>query len=161
SEAGGVFRRSLSSCHGARGHRRLRACSTNVSDDEFYQRTTLMMLQRDSPDMMFVDSYSRVGFVINGNSVMGPCALIPNAILQWNVVSSLVFVLLSPEMLLLGTGDCSQRLDSALLKFMKRKGIGVEVQGTPNACATFNFLMSDRRIVGAALIPPSKLPEDD
>ncbi|XP_053324876.1 NADH dehydrogenase [ubiquinone] 1 alpha subcomplex assembly factor 3 [Spea bombifrons] len=135
------------------------------SDDEIYQKTTVSVLERDSSDVMFIESVSRQGFIINGDRVVGPCAIIPKAILQWNVgshkdisVESLsLFHMLVPriEIVVLGTGDRVERLDPAILKFMRQKGVAVEVQDTANACATFNFLNSEGRVTGAALIPPT------
>ncbi|XP_072277309.1 NADH dehydrogenase [ubiquinone] 1 alpha subcomplex assembly factor 3 [Pyxicephalus adspersus] len=112
--------------------------------DELYEKTTVTQLERDSPDIMFVESYSPQGFIINSNRVFGPCAIIPRAILQWKVDShkdisyeSLsIFHLLVPriEILVLGTGSRVERLDPQLLKLMRQKGVAVEVQDTPNAC---------------------------
>ncbi|NXR08792.1 NDUF3 factor, partial [Semnornis frantzii] len=67
-----------------------------------------------------------------------------------------LFWLLEPriEILVLGTGDRVERLHPATLKQMRDCGIAVEVQDTPNACATFNFLTSENRMVAAGLIPP-------
>ncbi|XP_078468468.1 NADH dehydrogenase [ubiquinone] 1 alpha subcomplex assembly factor 3 isoform X1 [Lampetra planeri] len=137
------------------------------SDDDLYEKTTVTMLQRDSPNTMFVDSYGLHGFTVNGNRVIGPCAIIPHAIIQWNVGSwkdiseeSLsLFYLLEPriEILVLGTGDRVERLDPQLLRFMTRQGVAVEVQDTGHACSTFNFLVNDRRLVAAGLIPPTQL----
>ncbi|KAM9132623.1 NADH dehydrogenase [ubiquinone] 1 alpha subcomplex assembly factor 3 [Pangshura tecta] len=142
-----------------RGHR------LTPADDELYQKSVLKELERDSSSMMIVDSYSSWGFTINGNKVVGPCAVVPCAILQWNVGSyqditkeSLVlFRLLEPsiEILVLGVGNKVEQLEPGVLKFMRECGIAVEVQDTPNACATFNFLTSERRVTAAALIPPS------
>ncbi|XP_069499409.1 NADH dehydrogenase [ubiquinone] 1 alpha subcomplex assembly factor 3-like [Ambystoma mexicanum] len=141
-----------------RGHR------LSPSDDELYQKTTINMLEKESPDMMFIDSYSPEGFVINGDKVVGPCVVLPRVILQWHVgsykdishESLALFHMLEPkiEIIVLGTGDRVQRLDSSILKFMRQKGVAVEVQDTANACATFNFLTSERRLAAAALIPP-------
>ncbi|XP_030358292.1 NADH dehydrogenase [ubiquinone] 1 alpha subcomplex assembly factor 3 isoform X5 [Strigops habroptila] len=113
---------------------------------------------------MFIEGYSNRGFTISGNVVVGPCAVLPRTILQWNVGSyrdisheSLsLFRLLEPriEILVLGTGDRVERLSPAMLKQMRECGIAVEVQDTPNACATFNFLTSEKRMVAAGLIPP-------
>ncbi|CAI9576385.1 unnamed protein product, partial [Staurois parvus] len=112
--------------------------------DELYEKTTVTHLERDSPDIMFVESYSRQGFIINGNQVIGPCAIIPRAILQWNVHSykdisyeSLsLFRLLVPriEILVLGIGDRVERLDPNLLKLMRQNGVAVEVQDTVSIC---------------------------
>ncbi|XP_041047440.1 NADH dehydrogenase [ubiquinone] 1 alpha subcomplex assembly factor 3-like isoform X2 [Carcharodon carcharias] len=110
------------------------------SDDELYQRTRMNTLERDSQNVMFIDGYSKHGFSINGNRVFGPCAVIPQAVLQWDVGSykdisedSLaLFYILEPniEILVLGMGDRIQRLDPKLLMFMKSKGIAVEIQDT-------------------------------
>ncbi|XP_030898223.2 NADH dehydrogenase [ubiquinone] 1 alpha subcomplex assembly factor 3 [Melopsittacus undulatus] len=134
------------------------------SDDELYQRTRLTVLEPESPNIMFIEGYSSRGFTINGDVVVGPCAVLPRTILQWNVGSyrdisheSLsLFRLLEPriEILVLGTGDRVERLPPAMLKQMRECGIAVEVQDTPNACATFNFLTSEKRMVAAGLIPP-------
>ncbi|XP_043934680.1 NADH dehydrogenase [ubiquinone] 1 alpha subcomplex assembly factor 3 [Protopterus annectens] len=144
-----------------RGHRLV------PGDDELYQKTMVTVMERDGPDVVFIDGYSTHGFTVNGDRIIGPCAIVPQAILQWNVGSSkdvsveslALFHLLEPkiEILVLGTGDRAERIDPQVLKFMRRKGIAVEVQDTPNACATFNFLTSERRITAAALIPPSRV----
>ncbi|XP_007256741.2 NADH dehydrogenase [ubiquinone] 1 alpha subcomplex assembly factor 3 [Astyanax mexicanus] len=142
-----------------RGHR------LGPTDDEMYQRTTVTVLQREPDSGPVIVSYSSRGFNIDGNRVIGPCAVVPPAILQWNVgshkditVESLaLFYLLEPriEVLVLGTGSRTERLDPNILSFLRQKGIAVEIQDTANACATFNFLTSERRITAAGLIPPT------
>ncbi|XP_076858074.1 NADH dehydrogenase [ubiquinone] 1 alpha subcomplex assembly factor 3 isoform X2 [Brachyhypopomus gauderio] len=135
------------------------------ADDEMYQKTSLTVMQKESDGSPMIYSYSSRGFNVNGNRVFGPCAVMPPAILQWNVSSykditedSLaLFHLLEPhiEILVLGTGAHTERLDPSILSFIRKKGIAVEVQDTPNACATFNFLASEGRITAAGLIPPT------
>ncbi|XP_051766547.1 NADH dehydrogenase [ubiquinone] 1 alpha subcomplex assembly factor 3 [Ctenopharyngodon idella] len=142
----------------ARSHR------LGPADDELYQRTTVSVMQKEAEAGTIIYSYSPRGFNISGNRVLGPCAVVPPAILQWNVgrhtditeESLSLFHLLEPriEVLVLGTGARTERLDPNVLDFLRKKGIAVEVQDTPNACATFNFLSSERRLVAAALIPP-------
>ncbi|XP_053932811.1 NADH dehydrogenase [ubiquinone] 1 alpha subcomplex assembly factor 3 [Cuculus canorus] len=134
------------------------------ADDELYQRTRVTVLEPESPSAAFIEGYSGRGFTISGDVVVGPCAILPRAILQWNVGSyrdisheSLsLFRLLEPqiEILVLGTGDRVERLHPTILKQMRECGIAVEVQDTPNACATFNFLTSEKRLAAAGLIPP-------
>ncbi|XP_004704025.1 NADH dehydrogenase [ubiquinone] 1 alpha subcomplex assembly factor 3 [Echinops telfairi] len=142
-----------------RGHR------LTPADDELYQRTSISLLQRESPNVMYIDSYNIRGFTINGNRVHGPCALLPHSVVQWNVGShqditeeslSLFWMLEPPiEIIVVGTGDRTERLPPEVLRGMRQRGIAVEVQDTPNACATFNFLCHEGRATGAALIPPS------
>lgn len=122
-------------------------------------------MKKEPESGILIHSYSSSGFNIDGNRVLGPCALLPPAILQWNVgtykditVDSVsLFHMIEPtiEILVLGTGLKLERIDPSVLALLKRKGISVEVQDTPNACATFNFLTSERRLVAAGLIPPS------
>ncbi|KAJ7999450.1 hypothetical protein DPEC_G00194560 [Dallia pectoralis] len=141
-----------------------RAHRLGPSDDEMYQRTTVSVMQKEPGAGAMIYSYSSRGFNVDGNRVVGPCALLPPAILQWNVGSYMditvesmaLFHMLEPriEVLVLGTGGRSERIDPKVLAYMKSKGIAVEVQDTPNACATFNFLSSERRVVAAGLIPP-------
>lgn len=62
-----------------RGHR------LGPGDDEMYQRTTVSIMQKEQDRGILIQSYSPTGFNIDGNRVFGPCALLPPAILQWNV----------------------------------------------------------------------------
>ncbi|XP_014908839.1 NADH dehydrogenase [ubiquinone] 1 alpha subcomplex assembly factor 3 [Poecilia latipinna] len=142
-----------------------RAHRLGPSDDEIYQRTTVSIMKTEAHNGILIHSYSPMGFNIDGNRVFGPCAVIPPAVLQWNVGSSediteesiSLFHMLEPpiEILVLGTGSKVERINPSVLALLKRKRIALEVQDTPNACATFNFLNSERRLVAAGLIPPS------
>lgn len=74
-----------------RGHR------LGPSDDEMYQRTTVSVMQKEPGSGAMINSYSSHGFSIDGNMVLGPCAVLPPAILQWNVraafkLPSLLFI---------------------------------------------------------------------
>jgi uncharacterized protein len=55
------------------------------------------------------------------------------------------------EVLLLGTGDRLQFPDPAITGALINQGVGVEAMDTPAACRTYNILMSEDRIVAAAL----------
>uniref|UniRef100_A0A3Q3KD58 NADH dehydrogenase [ubiquinone] 1 alpha subcomplex assembly factor 3 n=1 Tax=Monopterus albus TaxID=43700 RepID=A0A3Q3KD58_MONAL len=141
-----------------------RAHRLDPTDDEMYQRTTMSLMQKEPDSGVMIHSYSSGGFNINGNKVFGPCAVLPPAILQWNVGSYKditedsvsLFHMLEPriEILVLGTGARLEQINPSVLTLLRSKGIAVEVQDTPNACATFNFLTSERRLAAAGLIPP-------
>ncbi|XP_028303100.1 NADH dehydrogenase [ubiquinone] 1 alpha subcomplex assembly factor 3 [Gouania willdenowi] len=142
----------------SRGHR------LDPSDDEAYQKTSVSIMQKEPGGGAMIYTYSPTGFNIDGNKVFGPCALLPPAILQWNISSYKditeesvsLFHMVEPkiEILVLGTGARLERINPSVFALLKRKGISIEVQDTPNACATFNFLISERRIAAAGLIPP-------
>ncbi|XP_061688188.1 NADH dehydrogenase [ubiquinone] 1 alpha subcomplex assembly factor 3 [Syngnathoides biaculeatus] len=143
----------------SRGHR------LGPSDDEMYQRTTVSVMKKEPGSGIMIHSYSAQGFNIDGNKVFGPCAVLPPSILQWKVGTSQditeesvsLFHMIVPqiEILVLGTGTRLERIHPSVLALFKSKRIAVEVQDTPNACATFNFLISEKRIAAAGLIPPS------
>ena len=61
---------------------------------------------------------------------------------------------LSPEIVLLGTGEKFQFPEPALLAPLHKARIGVEVMDTPAACRTYNILLGEGRAVVAALILP-------
>lgn len=83
---------------------------------------------------------------------------------------------MTAELVVLGTGSSVERINPEITKFLKRKGISIEIQDTvgplhiignillysyliqPNACATFNFMLDEGRPAGAALIPPRHIP---
>lgn len=58
----------------------------------------------------------------------------------------------TPEVVLFGSGTRLQRPHPRLLSRLIDHGIGVEVMDTGSACRTYNFLVSDRRRVAAALL---------
>ncbi|XP_013861838.1 NADH dehydrogenase [ubiquinone] 1 alpha subcomplex assembly factor 3 [Austrofundulus limnaeus] len=152
-------RSALSSPFLTRGHR------LEPGDDELHQKSSISILKKEDESGTQIHSYSPTGFIIGSNQVFGPCALLLPAILQWNVSSHediteesvSLFHMIEPtfEILVLGTGARIEQIKPSVLALLRRKGIAVEVLDTPNACATFNFLNSERRLVAAGLIPPS------
>jgi uncharacterized protein len=60
---------------------------------------------------------------------------------------------LGPELVLLGTGARQQFLPTELMMEFYRRGVGAEVMSTAAACRTFNVLVSEQRLVVAALMP--------
>jgi NADH dehydrogenase [ubiquinone] 1 alpha subcomplex assembly factor 3 len=108
------------------------------------------------------------GFRINtGVLFIGPVAIFPRTVFQWDVNSihdineeSLsLFWLIEPkiDILVIGVGDRGLELDPKIRVFMAKKGVTCEVLSTPEAVATFNFMNNDHRNVACALIPPSKV----
>ena len=52
-------------------------------------KTTVSILN-ENQDKILVDGYSRFGFILNNNMrVMGPMAVFPDAVLQWNIKETL------------------------------------------------------------------------
>ena len=75
-----------------------------------------------------------------------------NAISALTAEDFLPILELSPEVLLIGSGEKLIFPASASLKLIINKGIGFEVMDTAAACRTYNILMAEGRNVAAALI---------
>jgi uncharacterized protein len=59
---------------------------------------------------------------------------------------------LNPEVVILGTGQKHRFIHPKLTSSLTQKGIPVECMTTDAACRTYNILMSEGRLVAAALI---------
>ncbi|XP_003726684.2 NADH dehydrogenase [ubiquinone] 1 alpha subcomplex assembly factor 3 [Strongylocentrotus purpuratus] len=137
------------------------------TDDEFYTKTTISLLSKETSDVPFISNYSIQGFTISGDKVYGPVAILPRSLLSWNIAglhdinedSLSLFHLIEPkiEILVIGTGATLQKLSPELHRFMRLKGIALEVQETSHACATFNYLARESRVVAAGLLPPEQV----
>lgn len=163
--------RTLVSRH-ARSVRPLTSSRLFSSDSSGYDgdgKTIVSVVNEEERQRTLIDSYSKMGFRLNsGLFVIGPVAVFPQMVLQWDVVdvrdisarSLSLFWLLEPkiDLLVIGVGDADvlsgMKLETRM--FMKRKGINMEVLATPDAVASFNFLNADYRNVAAALIPPKR-----
>lgn len=44
---------------------------------------------------------------------------------------------------------------------LRQKGYNIEVMDTEHAVSTYNYLCDEGRLVGAALIPPEKMPREE
>lgn len=103
------------------------------------------------------------GFVIDGFKTQGAVAVFHGTFLKWKVgrvediteASLTLFRLLNPkpEILVLGTGDRLARIPPALYQHLRAHGIALEVQASPRAAATYNFLVQEGRVAAAALLP--------
>lgn len=134
-------------------------------------KTTVSILNQAEDSPLMIDSYSRVGFRLNnGLFILGPMVIFPNSVLSWNVgndaditldtLSLFLHLEPKPDVLVIGTGDINimnSASDSRILELLHKENICAEVLPTERACATFNFLNSEKRFVAAALIPPMKV----
>jgi uncharacterized protein len=59
---------------------------------------------------------------------------------------------LTPEVVLLGTGDKQRFLSPEQVQVMSARRIGIECMDTRAACRTYNILMAEGRKVAAALL---------
>ncbi len=126
--------------------------------------------------ILLVDAYSSEGFRLNNRmKVFGPMAILPTSVLGWFVPNGIedisaesltLFSLLNPrpDVVVVGIGDSNARLSKKQIMELRGTGLNVEMLTTENAIATYNYLATEGRVVGAALIPPSnvrRLSDDD
>ncbi|XP_039480950.1 NADH dehydrogenase [ubiquinone] 1 alpha subcomplex assembly factor 3 [Drosophila santomea] len=151
--------------------RRLHAVSANFSKAYDHDGKTKVTIFNTETDLgLMVTGYSQYGFRLNNDMVLiGPISVFPRSVLSWNVNSfedinedSLsLFPTLEPkiDVLIIGIGDQAPppALSKRIIEFMKKYKINVEVLRTEQACATFNFLNAENRMVACALIPPLHL----
>lgn len=136
-------------------------------------KTTVNILNNHvTNELITVDTYSNSGFRINsGIFFLGPIAIFPRTVFQWDVNSfhdiseeSLsLFWLVEPkvDILVLGIGDRGLEIDPKVRLFLTKMGITCEALPTSEAIATFNFLNNDNRNVAGALIPPTQVGLDN
>uniref|UniRef100_A0A8D9BYJ2 NADH dehydrogenase [ubiquinone] 1 alpha subcomplex assembly factor 3 n=2 Tax=Cacopsylla melanoneura TaxID=428564 RepID=A0A8D9BYJ2_9HEMI len=136
-------------------------------------QTTVSVINQEYQEGLLINTVNQYGFRLNNNSqIIGPLAIFNKVIFSWNVQSDLdisldslcLFAHLEPKLdvLLIGLSDYKQNAASLIpvITGMK-KFCNVEMLPTERACATFNFLSSEGRVVGAALIPPVKISFTD
>lgn len=127
-----------------------------------------MELSLDRPGShLFIRSVTEAGIQVVDRVYEGPLILSSSELVSDWAVSGMdgldeaslepVFAL-QPEVVLLGTGSRQRFPDPRLLMCFHSRGIGIEVMATPAACRTFNVLVSERRNVVAALLPPGLRP---
>lgn len=138
-------------------------------------KTYVTILNKEHNAPLMIDSFSYAGFRLNnGLFVVGPVALFPQTILSWNVAddheinekSLSLFLNLAPrlDILLIGMGDSRQQqhqnqTKQNIMEMLRNLKPGdrpnIEVLPTEKAVTVYNFLTSEKRFVGAAMVPPT------
>jgi len=141
-------------------------------------KTTVTIINKDMAGYLLVDAYARHGFRLsNGLFALGPIALFPSTVLQWDIASvddidekSLsLFTLVEPrlEVLVIGVGEdglhnqMSSDLNRRVRAMLTQKKINCEIMPTKHAVTTYNFMCVDHRVCAGAFIPPFVADADD
>ncbi len=107
-----------------------------------------------------IQSYTKGQVVINGKIFDHSLIVTPSEVIDaWRPTdfSNLKphdlspLTVLTPEIVILGTGENQRFPHHSLLKELIAQNIGVESMGTAAACRTYNILMGEGRRVAAAL----------
>ena len=127
--------------------------------------------QADITPPMNIAAFGDKAFQINDKFIKQPILLLPQSVYMWQVkdfddisIESLsLFTLVYPtiEILFLGTGETTRRIDPEITKYFKSKGIVVEVASTVHAASNFNVLNAEGRNVGAALLTLKPMSADE
>ncbi|XP_020818047.1 NADH dehydrogenase [ubiquinone] 1 alpha subcomplex assembly factor 3 [Drosophila serrata] len=149
---------------------RIPICRTYSNAYDHDGKTKVSIFNTETDLGLMITGYSQYGFRLNNDMVLiGPISVFPRSVLSWNVNnfeditedSLSLFPTLEPkiDVLIIGIGDQAPppALSKRIIEFMKKYKINVEVLRTEQACATFNFLNAENRMVACALIPPLHL----
>lgn len=114
------------------------------------------------PRRVPIDGYSDNFFHFAGMSHNGSILALPSGIRPWNVVrfADVTTSALAPiiaeakafELLFIGTGREPAHLPELQKQALRASGLRFELMPTPAAAATYNVLLGEGRLVGAALI---------
>jgi uncharacterized protein len=103
-----------------------------------------------------VEGYGPGFFRIGGEAREAPLAILPNGVTSWRGFEDMATLLdQAPllDVLLVGTGAEIAHVPRPFAERLEEAGIGVEPMASPQACRTYNVLLSEGRRVGLALLP--------
>ena len=114
------------------------------------------------PERVPIDAYGNGGFRFAGMSHQGSLLCLPSGIYSWDLVSHTDFTQQSfekvfqeadqIEVLLIGTGEKLEPLDSQLRTKFRDQQIMVDSMSSGAAIRTFNVLLAENRAVATSLI---------
>ncbi|KAK9273491.1 hypothetical protein L1049_018301 [Liquidambar formosana] len=114
-------------------------------------------------DQLRFQGYTDTGFTVNGVEYEGSLLCVGNLPLSWSpkkfseitadTLSIFQIVRPIPEILILGCGRYTERVDPELQRFIRSTGMKLEAVDSRNAASTYNILNEEGRIVAAALLP--------
>ena len=127
--------------------------------------------QGDLTPPMNITAFGDKAFQVNDKFIKQPILLLPQSVYMWQVkdfddisIESLsMFTLVYPtiEILFIGTGERTKRVDPEITKYFKSKGIVLEVASTIHAASNFNVLNAEGRNIGAALLTLQPITADE
>jgi uncharacterized protein len=103
-----------------------------------------------------IDGYGPGFFRVGGAVREGAVLVLPGLVAAWTgyeAVEPILDVAAEIDILILGTGTEIAHPPTAFRKAVEAAGVGVEPMASPQACRTYNVLLSEGRRVGAALLP--------
>lgn len=126
-----------------------------------------MRFAEDNNSKFSIQSVSDEGIVINDKLIRRSVLVSADTIQDWppQHIGDLTgdhlaqCQALSPEIILIGTGNTQVFPPAMDIIRLQEQGIGVETMANPAACRTFNVLLSEqRRVVLALILEPPAVP---
>ncbi len=112
-------------------------------------------------DRLVISHYGNGGFVVNGVAHKGNILITPDRVVPWGADSiadatpeslAALFSGEPPEIVLVGLGIQFAPLSAALRAFFREKNVAADAMDTGAACRTYSVLLTEGRMVAAALI---------
>ena len=113
----------------------------------------------DNAGSLVITAYAPGWVRIGDTRIESPCVVTPQAIHEDILPRDLASVdashferllELSPEIVILGTGERQQFIDSSFAQILAQQRVGFEIMDTGAACRSFNILAAeDRAVIGA------------
>lgn len=108
-----------------------------------------------------IDAYGNGGFRFAEMSHRGAILCLPSGVYAWEPASPVDVASFAPvlaekdalHVLLFGTGAKQVFPATDVRRAFAEAGVGLEAMTTGAACRTYNILLAEGRLVGAALIP--------
>lgn len=107
-------------------------------------------------DALPVEGYGPGFFRLGGEAHTAPLVVLPTGVTSWSGFEDTGPLLEAAELfdlLIVGTGDDTDRIPETFSATLESAGIGVEFMASPQACRTYNVLLSERRRVALAVLP--------
>lgn len=103
-----------------------------------------------------VDGYGPGFFRIGGAVHRGPVLILPSGVAAWGGYEDTTAILAEAaaiDVLIVGTGAETSHVPPEFRAAVESAGPGIEQMASPNACRTYNVLLSEGRRIALALIP--------
>jgi uncharacterized protein len=109
-------------------------------------------------DALPVDGYGPGFFRLGGQAHEAPLAVLPSGVAQWSGYEDTDTFLQAAkliDLLIVGTGSEIEHIPETFRATLEEVGIAVEFMASPQACRTYNVVLSEGRRVGLAVFPVS------
>ena len=119
-----------------------------LAEDKITSRYSISAYTSD--DVTVNEKQYQESLILSPNTLITPSPI--NAVGDLNELTMQAILDLSPDVVLLGTGEKQIFPEPKIFALLGEKGIGLEVMNTGALCRTFNILVAEDRDVVAVVI---------